>query len=76
MSTLTAVLANGDRICRAPACGTLIKRFEDCFIDELAKGTTYCERCGVMLRFHRKRAVQRGEGPPITFEQVDARMKR
>ena len=74
--TLENVLANGKRTCANAECGKSIQRMEECFMDTLSKGKVYCERCGVMLRFHRKRAVQRGEDPPITFEQVDARMKR
>ena len=74
---LAEVLANGDRLCRSAKCRRLIEKFDEAFLDELAGGgTLYCERCGTMLRFHRKRAIDRGEEPPLTFEHVDERMKR
>lgn len=42
------------------------------FVDLLSR-KSYCERCGVRLRFHRKRAEQRGEAPPATIQEFEER---
>jgi hypothetical protein len=36
-------------------------------------GRTYCVPCGQRLRYHRKKADERGEELPRSFEDVDQR---
>ena len=36
-------------------------------------GKTYCEQCGTILRYHRKKWMSRGEDMPLTLEEVIAR---
>lgn len=38
-----------------------------------ATGVRYCRTCGNRLRYHRKKAAQRGETLPVTFADVARR---
>ena len=60
--------------CSSPKCRTEIIPGQKVFFDNLISDRIYCQRCGLNLRFHRKRAVQRGESPPVTFADVDRRL--
>ncbi len=53
-------------------CANTIKPGEPYFRDE-ARGTGYCVPCGQRLRYHRKKALQRGEELPLTMADVHAR---
>jgi hypothetical protein len=61
-------------VCSNPICRGVIKPGDEFFTDHL-NGARYCSQCGVCLRFHRKKARQRGEEVPMTFGAVDAVMK-
>lgn len=56
-------------------CAGEIKLDEPCFYDESSVSTApprvYCSPCGKMLRYHRKKAAERGDSLPMTFEDVD-----
>lgn len=74
--TLIHALSLRRRQCAAKLCGRLIDRLDEYWIDKLAGDAEYCKKCGIMLRYHRKKAGERGEAPPVTFEQVDERLAR
>jgi hypothetical protein len=59
--------------CKNPECRRIVQAKENYFIDTLVTGS-YCESCGKCLRYHRKKAIERGEKPPKTFKEVDARL--
>jgi hypothetical protein len=40
---------------------------------DLERGVAYCVPCGQRLRYHRKKAIERGEEIPKTFIDVEAR---
>ncbi len=49
-----------------------IKPKDRYFVDKITD-KTYCLLCGKQLRYHRKKAEQRGEEMPRTFEDVARR---
>lgn len=58
--------------CANSRCSKKIVNGDDFFVDSL-EAATYCIQCGQCLRFHRKKAGQRGEALPATFTQVEER---
>lgn len=61
--------AGGTTPCSNPTCGRPMNRGDECFGDILADAD-YCQQCGIMLRYHRKKAGERGETLPITLNDV------
>ena len=61
--------------CSRPECSAVLDALGDCFRDE-STGRLYCPTCGPILRYHRKKALQRGETLPITMADVNARLER
>lgn len=55
------------------SCGRELKQHASVFLDLLG-GRTHCDGCGKALRYHRKKAWQRGEEIPRTIAEVDARL--
>lgn len=53
-------------------CVATIEPGEMYFRDE-ARGVGYCVPCGQRLRYHRKKALERGETIPATMTEVEAR---
>ena len=47
--------------CADELCSSLIQPQEMCFIDTQSRGLVYCKYCGPCVRYHRKKAEQRGE---------------
>ena len=47
--------------CADDLCSRSIALHEICFVDTHSSGLVYCQYCGPCLRYHRKKAVQRGE---------------
>jgi hypothetical protein len=74
-TSLFSAISSTKRKCVAPLCGAEIKRGDEIMIDQLSP-SVYCHKCGVNLRFHRKRAVGRGEPEPVTFTDVEARFNQ
>lgn len=66
---LMDAVANGGKSCASKKCGKLLAHGSKIFIDTI-EHVYYCEACGTCLRFHRKKASQRGEDLPKTFEDV------
>jgi hypothetical protein len=58
--------------CANKSCGRRIAKGDECFADSLG-GEYYCKQCGIMLRYHRKKADQRGDPLPVAFEDVGKR---
>lgn len=58
------------RGCRKP-----IEFLQDYFYDKLGD-CDYCEQCGRILRFHRRKAEERGEELPLDQATVDAEFER
>ena len=60
------------------SCGSKIVPSTEVHVDMLAgEGTNvvlHCVGCAVNLRYHRKRALLRGEQMPLTFDDVDERL--
>jgi Pyruvate/2-oxoacid:ferredoxin oxidoreductase delta subunit len=55
--------ANADaepKDCSTPNCPRKIPQFERYFFDAIFD-KTYCNQCGLCLRYARKKAIQRGE---------------
>ena len=60
--------------CAAQPCsGTWVQ--DEVFVD-LATGKFFCKACGPRLRYHRKKALGRGETLPITFSEIDERLSQ
>lgn len=57
--------SNGD------GCPTTIKP-GDAYFRDLARGVAYCVPCGQRLRYHRKKALARGDSLPQTMADVRA----
>lgn len=58
-------------------CSKAVRPFDEVMFDTLRKVgdiEIHCLGCGTMLRFHRKRAVARGENPPLSIAEVDERL--
>ncbi len=55
----------------APNCMVMIKPKEDCFVD-YSTNKPYCTACGQRLRYHRKKAMERGEVMPISFSDISS----
>jgi hypothetical protein len=72
---MIAALAHVEGSCSNPKCRQELKRGQNVFFDNMLLDQVYCQRCGLNLRFHRKRAVGRGETPPVTFADVDRRLE-
>lgn len=66
--------ASDSRVCASKKCSKPMVRGSKVFIDTVNQ-VYYCEQCGMCLRFHRKKAHERGENPPKTFEDVDDRVR-
>jgi hypothetical protein len=65
--------------CRS--CGKKIKPFDEAYFDSLDPADAvnrplHCSGCAVNLRYHRKRALMRGEPMPLTFTDVDERLAK
>ena len=60
--------------CAHPHCSRELEPLSKVFRD-LLTDRPYCEQHGKTLRFHRKKARQRGEALPITHADVDARIQ-
>ena len=60
--------------CANPPCGLEIIPGQKVMFDDV-RPVVYCEKCGKGLRFHRKRAVQREESPPITHADAERRFE-
>ncbi len=56
--------------CSNTKCKTIIGPGERYFIDTAAEAS-YCEPCGASLRYHRKKAGERGDTMPLTFEDAE-----
>lgn len=52
--------------CSNNSCKREIKWEDKCWYDRLGD-VDYCHQCGIMLRYHRKKAVERGDKEPITL---------
>lgn len=61
--------------CDASNCTRSIGPGESFFIDKMSEAS-YCQQCGTSLRYHRKKAGDRGESLPLTFEDVENRIQR
>lgn len=61
--------AEDESSCANQACRRKISRGDECFADSLG-GVSYCQQCGIMLRYHRKKAGERGEQAPVGFQDV------
>jgi hypothetical protein len=48
-----------ERHCADHKCVRVIKVRDNCWMDE--DGRIFCEQCGKCLKFHRRRAAERGE---------------
>lgn len=59
----------------AAECGTLVDHAALCFLDS-ATGRVYCLPCGQRLRYHRKKALERGETMPETITAANERLAR
>jgi hypothetical protein len=60
------------------SCDKKIRPFDEAFFDRLPSDQArplHCRGCAVSLRFHRKRALLRGEPMPLTIEDVDRRLE-
>lgn len=66
------------RTSRCGSCEIKITPMTEVHVDMLAGQAPdvvlLCVGCGVNLRYHRKRALLRGEQMPITFDDVDERL--
>lgn len=70
-ATLVEVKWAGNPVrCSHETCPTSIGPGERYFIDKLSD-SSYCQPCGAALRYHRKKAIERGQDPPITFADVE-----
>ncbi len=68
--TLLPQLWAGTKIkCSYDSCSRPINRGDECFGDCLSEAN-YCQQCGIMLRYHRKKANERGEEMPVTFNDI------
>ena len=71
---MVAAFRNG----RCRSCDTKITPSTEVYFDMLATEgvdvVMHCVGCGVNLRYHRKRALLRGEQMPHTFDDVDERL--
>jgi hypothetical protein len=59
--------------CGSKTCGKVLQQGDIIFIDRMSEAI-YCEKCGTCLRYHRKKAIERGEELPLNFESVDKRI--
>jgi len=50
-------------------CASLVEHKAPCFRDATT-GRTYCLPCGQRLRYHRRKALERGETMPATLSAV------
>ena len=61
------------------SCDTKIVPSSEVYFDLLAgegpEVVLHCTRCGVNLRYHRKRALMRDESMPLTFDEVNERLE-
>lgn len=60
--------------CKAPTCSMNISEISDVtrpFFRDSVMGRTYCKPCGQRLRYHRKKAAQRGTTSPRTIEEAE-----
>jgi hypothetical protein len=62
--------AGVDGVCKNKSCGRSITTGTNFFYDPL-NDSDYCQQCGVMLRYHRKKALERGETVPLNFEKIE-----
>ncbi len=72
-SLTEAVQGKGLWFCSSKKCGKMVQQGNIIFIDKLSEAI-YCEGCGTCLRYHRKKAIERGETLPLDFESVDKRI--
>lgn len=56
-----------------PCPGTWVQ--DEVFVD-MATGKFFCKSCGSRLRYHRKKALGRGETLPLTFAEIDERLSQ
>jgi hypothetical protein len=61
--------------CAGPDCRQVLQPDTDCYRDEHT-GRLHCIACGQILRYHRKKALERGETLPVTMAEVNARFER
>lgn len=75
-STLMHMLAAfANTTCKS--CGEKIKPTTEAYFDSLLSDggrVFHCPRCAKSLRYHRKRALMRGEPMPASFDDVDERL--
>jgi len=56
--------------CENPHCRNKIEWGDMCWYDRMGD-KDYCNPCGLAMRYHRKKASERGEREPVTFEDVE-----
>lgn len=56
--------------CSRDECPATIGPGERYMIDKMSE-SSFCLPCGSSLRYHRKKAVERGQNPPITFADAE-----
>ncbi len=61
--------------CSHPTCGAVLDAFSPCHRDEVSS-LLYCTTCGPILRYHRKKALERGEEIPVTIGEALAHIER
>ncbi len=59
----------------AMECATLIEHGAACMLDTTT-GRTYCLKCGQRLRYHRRKAIARGEPLPDTIAAASLRLEQ
>ena len=61
--------------CANSKCGKSLSNGTEFYYDT-DKEADYCFQCGVCLRYHRKKAVERGEPAPAGFADIDEEAPR
>ena len=57
-------------LCANGKCGKVLSNGTEFYYDT-DRGVDYCFQCGVCLRYHRKKATERGEPPPASFAESE-----
>ena len=65
----------GTKACQSDVGCAAVFDSENVYLDT-ASGRILCHSCGPRMRYHRKKALGRGESIPITFKEVDDRLSQ
>lgn len=72
---LVCATAHTQASCTSLECGKKIMPGDPMWIDRMSSNI-YDDSCGKSLQYRRDKAASRGEVPPVTFEDAEARWQQ